>query len=394
MDRLKLSAASRRLARPDSDVWRVHDIALERQARGEDVMVLSVGDPDFDTPHEITVAVIQAIVSGRTHYSPAQGEPSLREAIAGLERRLTGIGFTAADVVIFPGATAALHAVLASVLDPGNVLLVPEPMYVGYRGILDAIGVQVRTVALRPPRFELDVDELLAAIDADVRAVLVNTPGNPLGNLIPEASLRALARGCRERGVWLICDEVYSLITYERPHCSLLRCMDDIANIAVIDGLSKSHAMSGWRVGWLIGAPALVEAATRFTGATMFGVSQFIQDAAVWALANDADAVERMRQAYRARRDRVVERIRAMPRLDCFRPDAGMFVMLDVSNVAESGSQFADRLLAEQGVSTIPGAAFGPSTAQYVRLSLTVDEAGLDRACDRIEALLRPERGR
>lgn len=389
MDRLRFSDASTRLSQPDSDVWRVHEQALARQANGEDVMVLSVGDPDFDTPHEIIVAVIQAIVTGRTHYAPAQGEPSLRRAIADLEQRLTGIDFTMDDVVIFPGATAALHAVFASILDPGSVVVVPEPMYIGYHGVFDAIGATVRTVPLRPPEFVLDVDAVLEAVGDDARAVLLNTPGNPLGNLIPEATLRALARGCRERSVWLICDEVYSLVTYERPHCSLLRCAESIDNIGVIDGLSKSHAMSGWRVGWLIGAPALVDAAARFTGATMFGVSQFIQDAAVWALANDGADVERMRQAYRARRDRVVERVRTIPRLDCFVPAAGMFVMLDVRELAASGAAFADRLLAEQGISTIPGAAFGPSAAHHVRLSLTVDEAGLDRAFDRIEAMLR-----
>ena len=231
--------------------------------------------------------------------------------------------------------------------------------------------------------------QVLDRIDANTRAVLVNTPGNPLGNIIPEPSLRRLAAGCRARDVWLICDEVYSLITFEEAHRSLLKCTGDLSNVGVIDGLSKSHAMSGWRVGWLIGAPELVAAATRFSGAALFGVSQFIQDAAVWALENDAEDVERMRRAYQARRDYAVKRLRAIPKLDCYVPAAGMFVMVGTSAAANSGDDFAQQLLDEQGVSTIPGAAFGPSAANYVRLSLTVDEDGLSQAFDRMEAMLR-----
>lgn len=388
MSRLKLSAASKRLAQPGSDVWRVHYAALDRLERGEDTLLLSVGDPDFATPREITHEVIHAINTGRTHYSPAQGEPALRRAVAELECRATGINFTADDVVVFPGATAALYGVFATILDPGSGVVVPEPMYVGYRNLFEAIGADVQTVPLEPPAFELDVDRLLARIEDHTRAVLVNTPGNPLGNIIPEASLKRLARECRERDIWLICDEVYSLITFETPHCSLLKCADDLSNVGVIDGLSKSHAMTGWRVGWLIGAPELTAAATRYSGAALFGVSQFIQDAAVWAIENDAPDVERMRLAYQARRDYAVNRIRGIPQLDCYVPAAGMFLMIDTSKVANTGADFADRLLELKGVSTIPGTAFGPSATNYVRLSLTVDEAGLDDAFDRIEATL------
>ena len=389
MSELKFSAASDRLAQPSSDVWRVHYEALDRLEQGDDILLLSVGDPDFDTPREITDEVIRAITAGRTHYSPAQGELSLRKAVAELERRGTGIDFGAEDVVIFPGATAALYAVFASILDPGSGVVVPEPMYVGYQSVFQAIGADVQTVPLEPPRFELDVDQLLERIEPNTRAVLVNTPGNPLGNIIPERALRRLATGCRERGVWLICDEVYSLITFEEPHQSLLKCTNDLSNVGVIDGLSKSHAMSGWRVGWLIGASELVAAATRYSGAALFGVSQFIQDAAAWALAHDAEDVERMRRAYQARRDYAVERLRQLPSLDCFVPAAGMFVMIDTSAVANSSEVFAQQLLDEQGISTIPGNAFGPSAANYVRLSLTMDESGLGQAFDRIEAMLK-----
>lgn len=388
MTQLPFSRVTERLAAPGSDVWKVHYDAVARLERGDDVLLLSVGDPDFDTPSYISEHVIKQINAGRTHYSSAQGEAHLRQAIADLERRGTGIDFSADQIVIMPGATAALYAVFASILNEGDGVLVPEPMYVGYHSLFDALGAQRQSVPLRAPDFALNVDELMDQVQSNTRAVLVNTPGNPCGNVIPPEDLSRLARACRDRNLWLICDEVYSLITFEEPHISLLKCTDDFDNIIVIDGLSKSHAMSGWRLGWAIGAQALIEAATRYSGAAFFGVSQFIQDGAAYALANDAKDVERMRIAYQNRRDYVLKRLERLPQLGCFKPQGGMFVMLDCSAVANDGDSFSERLLEQAGISTIPGNAFGPSASSYVRLSLTMDEAGLGDAFDRIERIL------
>ena len=379
---------SGRLARPGRDVWKVHYEALARQARGEDVIVLSVGDPDFDTPRQITDHVVAQLRAGRTHYPPAAGEDGLRDAIAGLESEVTGRTFRREQVVIFPGATAALYAVFASVLNEGDGVLVPEPMYIGYQGVFDAIGAEIQQVPLSPPEFELDPERLLAAVQPNTRAVLLNTPGNPLGNLIPPQVLTRLAAACRERGLWLVCDEVYSLITFETPHVSLLRCVDDLSNVVVIDGLSKSHAMTGWRVGWAIAPPSMVDALVRLSSAAFFGVCQFVQDGSAFALAHDAEEVEAMRGAYQRRRDYVLERLGQIDKLGCFAPKAGMFVMLDCSGVASDGTAFAERLMREAGVSTIPGAGFGPSAGHYVRLSLTLERGSLGLAFDRIEAML------
>lgn len=388
MNDLPFSRVSKRLATPDGDVWKVHYDALARQAKGEDILLLSVGDPDFDTPSYISKHVIERINAGRTHYSTAQGEEPLRRAIAKLERKATGIPFSPDQVVIFPGATAALYGIFASILNEGDGVLVPEPMYVGYHNMFEALGAQLQTVPLAPPQFQLDVDALLDRIDASTKAVLINTPGNPCGNIIPHKALTRLAEECHRRNLWLVCDEVYSLITFDVSHISLLKCTQNFENIIVIDGLSKSHAMSGWRVGWAIGAPSLIQAATRFSGAALFGVSQFIQDGAAYALENDAKDVERMRRAYQARRDLALARLDNIPQLSYYRPAAGMFMMIDSSRVANDGADFSERLLDQAGISTIPGAAFGPSAANYVRLSLTMDEAGLGKAFDRIEHML------
>ena len=381
---LPMSHLSQRLAAPGSDVWAVHYDAMARQQAGEDIILLSVGDPDFDTPPYISSYVIEQINKGRTHYSPAAGETGLRETIAKMESNNVGYTVDTEQVVVFPGATATLYATLACILNPGDGIIIPEPMYVGYHGITEAVGAERQTVPLRLPTFELTVEAVLNRIEANTKAVLVNTPGNPCGNLIPASVLAELAQACRERNLWLICDEVYSLITYDEAHTSLLKCTDDLSNVVVIDGLSKSHAMSGWRVGWAVGSPEMAGALTRISGAAFFGTSQFVQDAAAYALENDADDVEIMRQEYQARRDYVVSRVNQIPGLQLHTPMGGLFVMIDVSGASESGETFSRGLLDEHGVAVLPGSCFGPSGDGYVRLSLTESVAVLGDALDRV----------
>ena len=378
------SQLTRRLAAPGGDVWQIHDEALIRQRAGEDVILLSVGDPDFPTPDYITRHTVDAINQGRTHYSPPAGEFTLREAIAELESSITGKTIDPSRFVIFPGATAALYGVFASIADPGDEVIVAEPMYAGYQGVFDALGVVIRQVPLAPPDFELDTQAIFAAVTDRTRAVLVNTPGNPCGNLIEESTLRKLAAGCHERSLWLVSDEVYSLITFDSPHWSLLRYEGDDSNIVVIDGLSKSHAMSGWRIGWAASPPDLSLQLARFSSAALFGVCQFVQDGAAFALANDSADVEIMRLEYQRRRDYAARRLDGIDTLEYYLPKGGMFMMVDAGRLCNDGGEFARRLLDEAGLSTIPGRGFGPSAATYVRVSLTHPIDVLEDVFDRM----------
>lgn len=385
---LRFSRTSERLQTPAAAVWDVHEEAVERHARGEDIIVLSVGDPDFATPDAITRHTVRQMERGRTHYSPAAGEPVLRQAIADLETSLGGHRFSADQFVVFPGATATLYAVFACLADPGDEVVVPEPMYAAYQPLMDALGLVIRHVPLRGSAFELDPADVLDAITPTTRAVLVNTPGNPCGNLIPGDRLRLLARECLARDLWIVCDEVYSLVTFDAPHQSMLRVADDLSNVVVVDGLSKSHAMSGWRVGWAAAAPPVVAALTRIASAAFFGCCQFVQDGAAYALMHDAPDVSAMRDEYRRRRDYAMQRLDAIDGLGYSRPAAGMFLMIDVHGVSSDGGAFATRLLDEARVSTLPGAAFGPTAAGYVRMSLTQPVTVLTEAFDRIERML------
>jgi arginine:pyruvate transaminase len=376
-----------RLSAEDTDVWEVHERALEMQRNGEDVILLSVGDPDFRTPEPIIDNAVSYLRVGRTHYSPALGELKLRRAVADLETATSPFPCDSSEVAIFPGATAAIHAALACLLDAGDEIVIPEPMYVGYVPIMQALDVSVRTVPLDVDAgFALDVEAVKAAISERTRVVFINTPGNPTGSIIPAADIRELAAYCRERGIWLVCDEVYSMFCYEGKHLSARASAEHIDNVVMIDGLSKSHAMSGWRMGWVVAPPSLVDRLGYYASATLFGSPQFIQDASAFALENDQEYVREMRDEYRRRRDFVLHRLRKVKQLSCARPRAGMFIMCDVSGTGMDGRQFANRLLTEQAVSVIPGDAFGPSTHNFVRLGLAQNRVVLKRACRRLRA--------
>ena len=369
----------------DASAWHVHERALERRRAGDDVILLCIGDPDFDTPPLIFGEALGAMRAGRTHYSPPAGEPALREAIAELESRTSPHPCRPEEVVVFAGATNALFAVMATLLDPGESIVVPEPMYVGYTPIFEALGIEVLPVPLRTAHnFSLDIPSLTRAVTATTRAMLINTPGNPAGNMIEAGQMAELAEFCREQGLWLICDEVYSMITFSQRHTSLRAAAAQTDNVVMVDALSKSHAMSGWRIGWTVSPEPLAERLARYGAAMLFGCSQFIQDAAAFALRNDDVYVEKMRLEYLARRDIIVAGLNALPGLRCTLPDAGMFVMVDVSGTGMDGLAFAGRLFDAEGVSTVPGVGFGPSARAYVRISLAQDRATLARALARI----------
>ncbi len=379
------SKVAQRLSNQGGGGWEVSDKARAMLRNGEDVILLCVGDPDFRTPEPIIDNAVSYLRVDRTHYSPALGEIKLRRAVADLETQTSPYPCTVDEVAIFPGATAALHAVMSCLLDAGDEIVIPEPMYVGYQSIMTAIDARVVAVPLDVKAgFALDINALKNAMTPATRVLFLNTPGNPTGSIIPAQQLRELGEYCRERGIWLVCDEVYSMFTYEGHHRSARASVAELDNIVMVDGLSKSHAMSGWRVGWVVAPPGLIENLGAYATTTLFGSPQFIQDASAFALENDQAYVAQMRQQYRERRDFVLEKLSGIPQMTCFRPKAGMFIMCDVSASGLNGDEFAKGLLAAEGVSVVPGYAFGPSADSCIRLGLAQNQVVLNKACERI----------
>lgn len=383
----RFSELATRLNSDASAAWAVHDHALARRRQGDDVVLLSIGDPDFRTPDPIIDNAVSHMRVGRTHYSPALGELNLRRAVADYENRVSDHGCQIDEVAIFPGVTAALYAVMSCLLNPGDEIVIVDPQYVGYPPIMQGLQVRVNVVQAKPQdAFIPTIEALTAAVTDDTRVMLLNTPANPTGAIIPREVLRDLAAWAQQRDIWLVCDEVYSMLTYDKPHISLRTAAQKLDNLIVVDGLSKSHAMSGWRVGWVVGPPDLVAHLGRFSAMSIFGCPQFIQDASAFALSNDEYYVAEMREVYRSRRDAVCAALDKVSRIGYIRPEAGMFVMLDVTRVTNNDTLFAECLLEECAVSVLPGSAFGESTCGHARLSLVQPENVLLEGVRRIAA--------
>ena len=392
---MRHSALTRRLDIESAHVWDIHYQARERREAGEDVIVLTVGDPDFETPPAIVDEAERSMRRGRTRYGPTAGEPPLREAIARHHQRTTGQPAGAGNVVVFAGAQSALFACVLCLADAGDEIAVFEPRYVTYDGVVEtpgAVRVDVPLAALQGFRF--DPDALGRAVTPRTRAVLLNTPHNPTGLVASREELEAIAAIAKRHDLWVVSDEVYANLTYDTGHVAIASLPGMAERTVTINSMSKSHAMQGWRLGWAVGPEPLARHLTHVILSMVFGTPPFTQDAALFGLTHELEEVGAMERAYRARRELLCTRINDCPGLACQWPQGGMYAMVDVRGTGRSDEEFAWGLLEAEGVSVLPAATFGESAAGHVRVSLTAPVAVLGEACDRIEryarSLVRP----
>lgn len=382
---MRYSALTQRIAGDGAAAWKIHDRALELREQGVDVLLLSIGDPDFDTPLPIVHAAIDSLLAGDTHYSDVRGTRTLRSSIASRHQRRCGQEVDAEHVIVLPGAQCAVYSVAQCLLDPGDEVIVAEPMYVTYEAVFGACGARVVPVAVRPENgFRVEPADVAALITTETRAILLNSPNNPSGASLSLNIWQELAALCVRHDLWLISDEVYSDLLYEGDHISPASLPGMAERTATLNSLSKSHAMSGWRVGWMIGPKPLAEHVMNLSLCMLFGIPDFVQKAAQVALDEDLPEVALMREEYRQRRDLVCAKLNGCPGLRPIKPDGGMFVMVDVRQTGLGAQDFAERLLEGYGVSVLAGEAFGPSAAGHIRIGLVVDQVKLADACRRI----------
>ncbi|MGY4816846.1 pyridoxal phosphate-dependent aminotransferase [Pseudomonas chlororaphis subsp. piscium] len=382
---MRFSDLTQRIAGDGAAAWGIHYRALAKQEQGEDILLLSVGDPDFDTPAPIVQAAIDSLLSGNTHYTDVRGKRSLRESIARRHRQRSGQPVDADQVMVLAGAQCALFSVAQCLLDPGDEVLVAEPMYVTYEAVFGACGAVVVPVPVRSENgFRVSPEDVAARITPRTRAMALNSPHNPSGASLPRSTWQALAELCIKHDLWLISDEVYSELLFDGEHISPASLAGMAERTATLNSLSKSHAMTGWRLGWVVAPPALAAHLENLALCMLYGSPEFIQDAAVVALDSGLPELDAMREAYRQRRDLVCECLADCPGVRALKPDGGMFVMVDIRETGLSAQAFADRLLERHGVSVLAGEAFGPSAAGHIRLGLVLGAAPLRDACQRI----------
>lgn len=384
---MKFSSLIERVAGEGAAAWALHVEALSARDRGEDVIVLSVGDMDLDTPEAVTETAVSALRGGDTHYTRALGTDALREAVARHFASHGGWQAGPENVCAVSGAQNGLFFASLLLLEPGDEAIMLAPGYVTYEATIRAGGASPVLVATRSEQgFRPDPDAVAAAVTPRTRALMLINPNNPTGVVMSEDELEAFADIARRHDLWVVSDEVYGALCFDAPH----RCIAALPGMAertvTVSSLSKSHAMSGWRAGWMIAPEVLIRHAGNLALCMLFGLPGFVQQGAIEAL-EQADAIcAEVRRTLRARRDRVVARLSRIPGLRVLPTQAGMFVMVDVHGTGLDGAGFARRLYDGHGVSVLDAAAFGPSAAGHVRLSFTVDTPRLDEACRRVEA--------
>ncbi len=387
---MRFSPLVDRLAGEGSAAWNIHYRAVADRRAGRDVIILSVGDPDFDTPAAITEATIAALRAGDTHYSDLLGLEELRAAIARRHQQKTGQATTEDNIAVMAGAQCGLFASALCLLAPGDEVVVPEPMYVTYEATLQAPGAKIVRVAQRPENgFHLNPDDIAKAITPRTKAIFFATPCNPTGAMIPRAALERVAELARKHDLWVVSDEVYAALTFAQEHVSIGGLPGMAERTVTISSLSKSHAMTGWRMGWMVAPTQMIDHIHNLSMAMLYGLPTFLQRGALVALEQDLEEVETMRATYQRRRDIAATRLNQIPGLRCLTPDAGMFMMLDVRGTGLSAGEFSTRLYEAQGVSVLDATAFGPSAAGHVRMSFVADDASLEEACRRIAEFAR-----
>jgi octopine/nopaline transport system ATP-binding protein len=370
-----------RISGEGASAWLTHYEALAARERGEDVIILSVGDPDLDTPAPVVERAIERLRAGDTHYVPAAGRAALREAIARAHLARCAQPVSADNVVYFAGAQNALFVASLCLAGPGDEVVTFEPLYPTYPATIEVSGACL-VRAPPAPGWRPDLAALASLINARTRAILWATPNNPSGVVLSEAELGAIGELACRHDLWLIADEVYAGLAPAGRVPSLAARLPE--RMVTIGSLSKSHAMTGWRAGWLIGPRQLAVHAERLAMCMLFGLPGFVQEAAITALALAPSAEARARAFRTARRERFAAGIRGIAQLRAMTPEAGMFMLLDVTSSGLSGAQFMRALYASQRVSVMDGAAFGDAAAGCVRVCFATDEATLDAACARL----------
>jgi len=370
-----------RVSGEGADAWRVHYEAVAARERGGDVIILSVGDPDLATPAEVTARAVAALHAGDTHYVPAAGRTALREAIAAAHARRTGQPVGPDNVVYFSGAQNALFVASMCLAGPGDEVVTFEPLYPTYPATVEVSGARlVRAPA--SPACRPDLEALAPLISSRTRAIFWATPNNPSGVILNDAELACIGALARRHDLWLVSDEVYAGLAPDGRVPSLAAQLPE--QVVTIGSLSKSHAMTGWRAGWLVGPRALAGHAERLAMCMLFGLPGFVQQAALTALELAPQAEARIREYCRMREERFAVGVRGISGVNALRPEAGMFMLLDVSGTGLSGAAFVRELYAAEAVAVMDGAAFGAATAHCVRVCFATDEATLDEACVRL----------
>ncbi len=383
----------------ESTTLAVSALANQLKAEGKDVISFGTGEPDFDTPEHIKAAAIKAINEGKTKYTPAAGLPALRQAICQRLLEDTGVSYEPKQIVVASGAKHSIYVALCCLLNPGDEVIVPTPYWVTYTEAVGmAGGVPIILETTDAEGFKLSPEKLEAAITPNTKVMILNNPSNPTGMCYDAEELRAVCEVCARHDLWIISDEVYYKLLYDgRTFTSVAALSEDIkARTIIVNGVSKSYAMTGWRIGYTACEPGLAKVMTNFLSHATSAPSTISQYAAIEALTASQDTVEEMRKVFEERRNYMASRMNAIEGVSCLVPEGAFYIMMNMKELIgrtlggkliKDGDDFAMAFLAEKNVALVPCSGFG--APYFLRWTYAASMEDIKEGLDRLEAFLK-----
>ena len=364
--------------------------AKELERQGKSIIHLEIGEPDFDTPEHIRDAAKQALDDGFTHYGASAGQMELREAIARHQTKRQGYEVSADSVIVTPGGKPVMFFTIMALIEQGVEAIYPNPGFPIYESMIEYMGGTAVPLQLNEETgYNADIDNLRSLITPRTKLLIVNSPNNPCGSVIPESDLEKIAAMAVEHDLVVLADEIYKDMYYGgQKHVSITKFPGMRERTVILDGFSKSYAMTGWRLGYGVFPDFLVEPITRLMTNSVSCTSVFSQMAAIAALEGPQDSVVAMMEEFTKRRDLVVEGLNSLPGITCLTPRGAFYAFPNIRGTGMSSQEFADKALYEAGVALLAGTAFGEFGDGYIRISFANSQENLREAIERLRKIL------
>ena len=386
-----MTLASRMMNLGTETAFEVLAKARALEAQGQEIIHLEIGEPDFDTPKHVVAAGIKALQDGQTHYGPTPGLPQLREAIARNSREVRGIDTDPSHVVVTPGAKPIMFYVILALSEPGVEVIYPNPGFPIYESMIRFTGgTPVPMQLFEEKGYHPDLNDLENKITDRTRLLIINSPENPCGSALTKAELQTIADLVKQhKNLYVLADEIYKDILYTGEHFSIATLPDMASRTIILDGFSKSYAMTGWRLGYGIMPEELVHHITKLAVNSVSCAATFSQIAAVAALDGPQDDVAKMAAAFSQRRRLITDGLREIPGLSCPEPEGALYAFPNIKETGLTSAEFEDRVLNEAGVALLSGSAFGEYGEGYVRLSYANSQENIQKALDRLNQFVK-----
>ena len=381
----KIAARMERMA--PSGIRRVNEKALAMERAGEKVLHFEIGRPDFDTPEYIKKAANQALAEGKVHYTSNFGLMDLRQAIADKLKRENNVDYTASEVLVTVGLSEAVFAVLATILEEGDEILVPDPVWLNYINVPNLLGAKAVTYGLTEETgFQMNLEEVKAKITSKTRAIVIITPNNPTGGVLSEDVLKELAEIAVSNDLMVISDEVYERLVYDgAKHISIASLPGMKERTFTMNGMSKAYAMDGWRLGYVAAPEEYILAMNKFHQHNTTCAPNFVQAAAIAALNEEGEEVNEMVKEYQRRRDHAVKAISEIPGLHCECPKGAFYIFINCKSLNMRSADLAAYLLENAKIALVPGNVFGPGGEGYLRMSFANSYENVVEGCTQLK---------